>query len=112
MVVGVCRLSLYFRGSASLKDKRQGLRRLLDRLRAKFNAAVAEVGHHESWQRAAVGLVVVGNDGAHVRAMLDAICSFAEELYVAEVLERDLELLQYDEEAPFRRPLSGECADG
>ncbi|MBK6848741.1 MAG: DUF503 domain-containing protein [Proteobacteria bacterium] len=112
MVVGICRLSLHFGGSQSLKDKRQGLRRLIDRTRAKFNAAVAEVGGQDSWQRAVVGLVVVGNDGAHVRSMLDTICAFTEQLYVAQILDRELELLHYGEDAPFQRPRSREHADG
>ena len=49
MVVGICRLSLYFPESGSLKTKRQGLRKVIDRLRAKFNAAVAEVADQDTW---------------------------------------------------------------
>lgn len=112
MVVGICRLSLHFGGSQSLKDKRQGLRRLIDRLRAKFNAAVAEVDGQDSWQRATVGLVVVGNDATHLRSMLDTICAFAEQLYVAQILDRELELVHYDDQARLPGPLSREDRDG
>jgi len=95
VVVGVCRLSLYFPESGSLKTKRQGLRKLIDRLRAKFNAAVAEVSDQDRWQRSAIGIVVVGNEGRHVQSMLDHITSAVEEMYVAQLLDREVELINY-----------------
>jgi len=98
VVVGVCRLSLYFPESGSLKTKRQGLRRVIDRVRAKFNAGVAEVSDQDTWQRAGVGFVVVGNDGRHVQSMIDNIVSFVEQLYVAQVLDRESEILHYGDE--------------
>ena len=98
MVVGVCRLSLYFPESGSLKTKRQGLRKVVDRVRAKFNAAVAEVGGLSTWQRATVGIVVVGNDGRHVQSMLDTIIGFVEQMYVAQVLSRETEVVHYGDE--------------
>jgi uncharacterized protein YlxP (DUF503 family) len=97
MIVGVCRLSLHFPESGSLKGKRHGLRKLIDRVRAKFNVAVAEVADQDMWQRATVGLVVVGNESRHVQSMLDNIISFAESLYVAEIFERQVELVTYSD---------------
>lgn len=98
MVVGVCRLSLFFPESGSLKTKRHGLRKVIDRVRAKFNAAVAEVDGQDTWQRSAVGIVVVGNDGRHVQSMLDTITSFVEGLYVAQVTNREIEVVNYGDE--------------
>ena len=58
MTIGVFSFELHLAGGRSLKDKRQVVRRVKDRLRARFNVAVAETeDHHELWQRA--GLVVV-----------------------------------------------------
>jgi len=105
MVVGVCRLRLLFAGSGSLKSKRQGLRRIVDRLRHKFNAAVSEVADQDSWQRSAVGICVVGNDSVHVRSMLQRIVRYTEDLYVAQVIDTDVELLQYGADEPLN-PLS------
>ena len=39
MVVGVLRLTLYIHGAASLKDKRQVLRKVIERLRSRFNVS-------------------------------------------------------------------------
>ena len=97
MVVGVCRLSLHFPESGSLKAKRHGLRKLIDRVRAKFNVGIAEVAEQDTWQRSVVGLVVVGNESRHVDSMLQNIVSFAESLYVAEILDRQTELVTYSD---------------
>ena len=43
MFVGVARLTLQIADSGSLKSKRQVLRRITDRLKARFNVSVAEV---------------------------------------------------------------------
>ena len=48
--------------SHSLKDKRQVVKSLKDRLRARFNVAVAEIGEQEMWQRAIVAAVTVSGD--------------------------------------------------
>jgi uncharacterized protein YlxP (DUF503 family) len=106
VVVGVARISLYFPKSSSLKVKRQGLRKIIDRVRAKFNAAVAEVSEQDQWQRSAIGVTVVGNESRHVQSMLDNIISFVDELYVAPILDRQTDLLTYSDEEPMdERPM-------
>lgn len=62
MVIGVYSVEIHLPASRSLKDKRQVLRRVKDRLRAHHNVAVLELPEHaELWQRA--GLVVVSIAG-------------------------------------------------
>ena len=46
----------------SLKDKRMILRGVKDRTK-KFNVSVAEVDHHDLWQRATLAVVTVATDG-------------------------------------------------
>ncbi len=102
MIVGICRLSLFFSESGSLKAKRHGLRKIRDRVRAKFNVAVAEVADQDTWQRSKLGLAVVGNDQRHVQSMLDNIVSFVDHMYVAQILDCETDLQNYgDEDAPF-----------
>jgi len=50
MFVGVARLTLQISDSGSLKSKRQVLRRITDRLKARFNVSVAETARHDAWQ--------------------------------------------------------------
>jgi uncharacterized protein YlxP (DUF503 family) len=60
--VGVLTFELRLEHSHSLKDKRQVVKSLKDRLRSRFNVAVAEVGEQELWQRAIVAAVTVSSD--------------------------------------------------
>ena len=76
MTVGIARLTLYIPDSHSLKEKRMVLRRVKDRTRQKFNVAVAEVEDNDVWQRAVLGLAVVGNDGRFVESALDEVIRF------------------------------------
>ena len=57
MPIGLLTLEIHIPDAQSLKDKRQVLRSLKDRLRAHFNVAVAELEHQELWQRSRVGVV-------------------------------------------------------
>ena len=82
MVVGVCRLALHLPASRSLKDKRQVLRRLIDRARQKFNVSIAEVADNDLWQRTTVGFSVVGNDRRHVESSVGNVLSFVDSLYI------------------------------
>jgi uncharacterized protein YlxP (DUF503 family) len=62
MPIAYCTLELYLPYSHSLKEKRAVLRKLQDRLRARSNFSIAEVGHQDLWQRAQLAAVTVGGD--------------------------------------------------
>lgn len=64
--IGVINLELRLDQSHSLKDKRQVLQSLKERLRRKFNVAVAEIDYQDLWQRGMLSVVTVSSD--HVRA--------------------------------------------
>ncbi|MDO8357540.1 MAG: DUF503 domain-containing protein [Nitrospirota bacterium] len=63
IIVGLCTVELFIPGSQSLKDKRQVLLSLKDRLREKFNLSVAEVDGQDLWQKAVLGLACVAKKG-------------------------------------------------
>jgi uncharacterized protein len=60
--VGLLTFEIRIEHSHSLKDKRQVVKSLKDRLRSRFNVAVAETGEQEMWQRAIVSAVTVSSD--------------------------------------------------
>ena len=76
MIVGVCRVTLRLPESSSLKDKRQVVRSLTQRLRNKFNIAVAEVDDNDRWQIATIGFSCISNDTRHAQEQLDRIVAF------------------------------------
>jgi uncharacterized protein YlxP (DUF503 family) len=71
--VGVLTLELRLEDSHSLKDKRHVVESLKDRLRHKFNVAVAEIEYQDLWQRAAVAAVTVSSDRAHAEKVLRSV---------------------------------------
>ena len=71
ITVGLLTLELRIAHSHSLKDQRQVLRGLKDRLRGRFNIAVAEVGFQDTWQRSLVGIVTVSGDRMRAQETLD-----------------------------------------
>jgi hypothetical protein len=95
MFVCVARLTLQIPESGSLKAKRQVLRRITDRVKARFNVAVAEVDDQDLWQKAVIGLSVVGNDRRHVDEQMEKIIHFVEEMYLAPLISRETEILTF-----------------
>jgi uncharacterized protein len=72
-VVGVLTLELRLEDSHSLKEKRHVVQSLKDRLRHKFNVAVAEIDYQDLWQRAAVAAVTVSADRDYAARLLQAV---------------------------------------
>ncbi len=78
MPVGLLTLELHIAEAQSLKDKRQVLRSLKDRLRAKFNVAVAELDFEDTWQRSVVGVVTLANEEQLVEESLQNVLAEAD----------------------------------
>lgn len=71
MFVGVCEVALHLPASASLKDKRQVVRSVAQRLRNDFQVSVAEVATQEKWQVATLGISCVSGEARHAEEVLD-----------------------------------------
>lgn len=70
MFVGVARFVVQIPGAQSLKDRRQVVKSLKERLRARLRLSVAEVGDVKRYQLATLGLAVVGRDSGLCREAL------------------------------------------
>src|ERR1700682_5958952 len=93
MPIGLLTLEIHIPDARSLKDKRQVLRSLKERLRARFNVAVAELDHQENWQRSQIGIVSLSNDPTHLEQSLRAVFDEAEKMLGRELVGHDLEML-------------------
>ena len=93
MVVGVCRLRLALHGVFSLKEKRGIIKRITARVRNTFPVSIAEIAENDQLRSAAIGFSVVGNDGAYVNSVLDKVLDFIEDLYLAEIIDQHIELI-------------------
>jgi uncharacterized protein YlxP (DUF503 family) len=93
MVVGTLKIEFRIQDNHSLKGKRKVVRSMVDRVKHKFNAAVAEVGANDNWQRIELGISTVGNDRRYIDSALNNILAFLESLYLAEVVNTEMEIL-------------------
>jgi uncharacterized protein len=71
--IGALTLEIRLQNSHSLKEKRHVLKGLQERLRNKFNVAVAEIEYQDLWQRAAVAAVTVSSDRGHAEKVLQSV---------------------------------------
>jgi len=93
MVIGVCKLDLRIPENHSLKGKRHVLRKLMDRVSARFNVAISEVGDNDLWQRAQMGFCTVGNDRRHINSSLDKVIYFIEQMNLVEMERTEIEII-------------------
>jgi uncharacterized protein len=93
MPVGLLTLELHIEHAQSLKDKRQVLRSLKDRLRAKFNVAVAELEYHDTWQHSVVGIVTISNEEHHVEESLQQVLAEADNILGPLLISHTVEVI-------------------
>ena len=80
---------LHVSQSRSLKAKRAAIRPIVDGLRHRFRVSVAEVDHQDQWQRAAIGVAVIGSSETQVRDLLASVERFV-------VAAADIQLLDVE----------------
>ena len=69
--VAILSVELHFPEAGSLKAKRHHLRSAKDNLRNRFGASVAEVDHHDLWQRAALTIACTARSASEVEDLAD-----------------------------------------
>jgi uncharacterized protein YlxP (DUF503 family) len=71
--IAILTLELRIEGAHSLKDKRQVLRSLKDKLRGSFNVSVAELEQSDLWQRATVGVVSISSSRDYLAGLMQQV---------------------------------------
>jgi hypothetical protein len=79
----------------SLKGKRQVIKKIIDRVKNRFNISIAEVGDNELWQRSQLGMSLVGNDRKFVNSYLDRVVNFIEAMNIVDIAHSELEILNF-----------------
>jgi hypothetical protein len=89
--VGILSAELHFPENRSLKGKRKELLSAKAQLQRRFGASVAEVDHHELWQRARLTVACVARGHREVEELLDGAERYlASQAYVLASTERQL----------------------
>jgi uncharacterized protein YlxP (DUF503 family) len=92
MLVALCRFDLRIPGCTSLKEKRHVVKTLTASIRSKFNVAVAEVDHHDLWQRTTLGVSAVAGEGYHLRKVMHQVERHIDTFPAVEVIDAALTL--------------------
>ena len=77
----------------SMKGKRHIIKSLKDKLRDRFEVAVAEVDHHDIWQRATLAVACVSHDARHANSVVSKAMDFIEAHVDGRVLDTSVEIL-------------------
>jgi len=72
-MIAVLTLEIRIEGAHSLKDKRQVMRSLKDKLRASFNVSTAELDQTDLWQRGTIGVVSISSSKDYLRGLMENV---------------------------------------
>ncbi len=91
--VAVGTVELHLPDVGSLKDKRHVLKGLKEKVKHRFDVAVAEVDHHDSWQRATLAVASISHDSRHANEVVSKAVAFIESLVDGHVIDLQIEIL-------------------
>jgi uncharacterized protein YlxP (DUF503 family) len=92
MVVGTLKIEFLLSDNRSLKGKRKVVRSMVDKVKSRFNVAIAEVGSNDKWQKIELGISTVGNDRRHIDSSLNNTLKFLDSLYLAQIVHTEMEI--------------------
>lgn len=92
MLVALERFDLRIPACGSLKEKRHVVKTLTNGIRSTFNVSVAEVDHHDLWQRTAIAVATVAGEQYHARRVLHEVEKLVERWTDVELIDRELSL--------------------
>jgi uncharacterized protein YlxP (DUF503 family) len=92
VLVALERFDLRIPACGSLKEKRHVVKTLTNAIRAKFNVSVAEVDHHDLWQRSTLAVAVAAGEGYHAKRVLHEVEKLVDRWAEVELIEAELSL--------------------
>ena len=93
MHVGILQVEISIPDAMSLKDKRQVVKSLKDRIAHGHNVSIAEVGALDEHRRSIIGMAMVGNDKRYVEGALSKLVDFVRTVPQASLIDYQIELL-------------------
>ena len=93
MHVGILQVEISIPDAMSLKDKRQVVKSLKDRIAHGHNVSIAEVGALDEHRRSIIGIAMVSNDKRYVEGALSKLVDFIRMTPQASLIDYQIELL-------------------
>ena len=91
--VAALAVSFHIPAAQSLKEKRRVLKSIKDRIRARFNASVSEIGELDKWQASVIGVCVIGLDKGHLSGTLESVLALFDEVRDINVTQHQIEFM-------------------
>jgi len=91
--IGILYVSIHITNATSLKDRRIVLNSIKEKIRAKFNVSVADVGGQDKWQTATLAFCAVSNDGRFLENVLQEVLKLLDSFHRIEVCKHETEFL-------------------
>ena len=92
-MIGCCTVEVRIPMSNSLKDKRGVIKSLTERLKNKFNIAVAEVEKNDHLKLATIGIVTISNDNKYIDQLLSKVVKFIENFREVQLVDYSIEFI-------------------
>lgn len=93
LYIGVLQFSLEIPYAESIKDKRNVVKALKDRLRRSFNVSISEIEDLDAPTLATLGAVVAGSDTAHLNSTMDHLLNELREWRDGSLTDHQLEII-------------------
>ncbi|MBL8751566.1 MAG: DUF503 domain-containing protein [Planctomycetes bacterium] len=93
LYIGVLQFSLEIPYAESLKDKRNVIKALKDRLRRSFNVSLSEIEDLDQTTVATLGAVVAGSDTAHLNSTMDHLLNELKDWRDGTLVDHQLEII-------------------
>lgn len=92
MFIGILGVEFRLHGNESLKDKRRVANSLKQKVRNKFNVAIAEIGSENDMSRLSLAVVSVSNDKRHLESRLTKCLSMMEAVCPEEMVGSEIHI--------------------
>jgi len=92
MIVGTCQIEMLIYESNSLKEKRHVIKSIIERIKSRFNASVAEVDYMDLWNRSVIGVSVVSNSKTLCESSIAKIIYFIDNDERVEIINHIMEV--------------------
>ena len=93
MIIGTCLLKLTIYESNSLKDKRQVIKSIIERIQSRFNVSIAEVDLNDKWSVSVIGFACVSNNKKHIDQIISNVVNFIDSDSRVEIIDHEIEIL-------------------
>lgn len=93
LYIGVLQFTLEVPYSASLKDKRNVVKSLKDRLRRSFNVSISEIDDLDDVTVATLGAVVAGSEVPHLNSTMDHLVNALTDWRDGTLVDHQLEII-------------------